>query len=567
MRPPAAAHLTLGSAVHSAVEYYLLHNGTWETGPPSPPQARAYHRRVHQIAESGKRYLDELLPRMGSGMEVEKLYKIPPKSGLGPLPTYCITDVVDHDARRVLDHKTTSNLYSPYRLTPRKLAVDEQMLWYGYLEFREDPGDFEVRHIYYSTGSVGSDASPWVTVNWRDAVENAEMFVETSKLMFDLWAQVDKVEDVPYNLDACGDYKGCPHRSYCPHYAGAGASTAAPAQKGDGMSFFTDMLNKTKGGAPPELPTQTTPDPPAATGQVLPPDTPGARNITTAMLDEVGDAVFDALPPTAGPSEVRNWFENTAEGRGKLLAVGFGHNEDHISQILKHLGLPEDSKPASTPAASENPRYTEIRNAISVLGGRASLDDDRVKDALRELSGKRRLGKNVRAEVLTELTQEGVADSDTTHIWLVTGDAPTSPPTAETIAAAPVSAPAPAETSVPAPSPAPTAAPTPAPTASATWATTAFMVGCLPVTPLPVLTVDAAFAQYFEEVAREESVSSYLLIKYNDGPKRVAARIQADVRNGKLRPTPGFVVVPRNHPLAPYITAIFPHSPVWQAAG
>jgi len=563
IRPEEQPHLKLGSAVHALAEHFIQH-GRW------PEISTMTNSDAYHIARAGQALLQPLHERYLAGQgEVEKAYQIPAKSGLGPLPIYCVTDFVDSERREVVDHKTTKNMWAPWLPDSRALAQNPQMLWYGYLEFRENPGPFSVQHNYFSTSDRGSRRNGPVRVHWDDALENADTFVTVAKEMFDLFATVDKIDDVPYNLDACGDYGGCPFRDCCPHFA-RNAGAPPPPFGGTKVDFKALVAARNQKGSAP--PTQPSPEPTPTLGQVSPPDTPGATEPSEAMVDELAETMMKALGEeyyTASRSEYSaaalDWLESD-EGRSARNRLGFGTSTLE-PELLDVFGIfqpdetPADPVPADpVPIPEETPgvppEMQPIVDALSVYDDyKAEIED--VKGLLCALVGAKRFGKNIRAEALGKLAQARVADSNNEHVWLVVDPDPDKDADKDADAD---------ETPAPAPAPTPTPAPTPAsPSKSASWTSTCFQVGSAPSMPCPFIHIDQVLQQYYDEIAAELGVETYNSDNYHKGPRLVAARVAVEVRDAELRPMNGFVVVPAGHPMAPFIEQMFPSAYVWRA--
>lgn len=556
-RAPSTRAQALGGAVHSTLETFLL-TGAWPVDADTDALS---------IAQSGEGLLGEMRQRVKVGAaEIEKIYEIPPKSGLGPLRTYCVTDFVDRENRHVADHKTTGDLDSPYIKPALELARDPQMLWYGYLEFRDDPGDFYVQHLYYQTrGRRRARKTPKIRVKWRDATENASIFLSTSRIMFDLWANVTLPDDVPHNLDACGDFGGCPHRDVCPHFA-----AKLPRPRGGSKVNFKELAAQRAR----QQQQAEQPQPRPAEGQVVPPDTAGAQHVTDAMLDEIAERVFAA---TDGDPEA--WLRSDP-GRAALSEIGFG--AQHIPRILAWMNGDEappeavaakaEEEPAEQPPPAEGP-FAAVIDAIRLRGGRCLIEE--VKPELLAASGKKKFGKNIRASILEKLAIEGVADSNATEIWLMQpeGEAVTTPsapatdlkpgPAPETVELPPKAEPEPT-------SPLRRAAQEHAaaqPLTLNSWGAAAFMVGAYPEQiQVPFLHIDAVLEPYYDQAAKELRIAHYLADQYNKGPRYVASLVAAEVQNGDLRPFAGWVIVPAGHPMGTLIGTMFPDSVIWRGA-
>ena len=192
---PSTPATELGSAVHTAIESYLVH------GTPFPST------RAGQIATHGA----HLLPAPGSCTreQVERAVLVP----IGVLPFKGVVDFIDYRAAvpAIVDHKTTSD--ARYADTPEALAGDWQMLSYAAWAFSvsQHPA-LEVRKNYFSTKS----ARAWsvsATVTRADVDAVVPEIARTVDRMVDCAAKGEA--DAPQNYDHCAAYGGCPFRSRC----------------------------------------------------------------------------------------------------------------------------------------------------------------------------------------------------------------------------------------------------------------------------------------------------------------------------------------------------------------
>ena len=116
------------------------------------------------------------------------------------------------EPRRVTDYKTCKN----YSYIPSKdeLRIDPQKIIYSqHLFDNSDEDEIEYRHIYINKSRVGSQQLS-IKVNRRD---NWLDFSYLSEDMEDqrVLSLVDDADDVHYNLNACGNYGGCPFKKIC----------------------------------------------------------------------------------------------------------------------------------------------------------------------------------------------------------------------------------------------------------------------------------------------------------------------------------------------------------------
>ena len=192
---PSTPATELGSAVHTAIESYLVH------GTPFPA-TRAGHIATHGA---------HLLPAPGSCTreQVERAVLVP----IGVLPFKGVVDFIDYRAAvpAIVDHKTTSD--ARYADTPEALAGDWQMLSYAAWAFSVSAHpELEVRKNYFLTrGARAWSGSATVTRADVDAV--VPEIARTVDRMVDCAAKGEA--DAPQNFDHCAAYGGCPFRSRC----------------------------------------------------------------------------------------------------------------------------------------------------------------------------------------------------------------------------------------------------------------------------------------------------------------------------------------------------------------
>ncbi len=123
------------------------------------------------------------------------------------------------------DYKTKGTSSMRYRHSPETLAFDKQLARYvvgGMIGSAKSPlfGGEEVPeetivfHINIGTGTI--EVKPVAAVMKRETVEAVwEETTQGAVQLLDL-CRIDKVEDVPYNKGACGDFRGCDHAAICP---------------------------------------------------------------------------------------------------------------------------------------------------------------------------------------------------------------------------------------------------------------------------------------------------------------------------------------------------------------
>tara|TARA_R110000824_G_scaffold86174_1_gene213487 strand:+ start:4971 stop:6497 length:1527 start_codon:yes stop_codon:yes gene_type:complete len=160
----------------------------------------------------------ERLPDKGSvpADSVERRFTLD-ASVLG-VPFVGVIDLVEEG--RITDHKTTSDW--KYTKGEEELRADPQAQAYA-LDYvlRSDAEEVTFRHVYIRTkGGLGSRESS-VTFTRADLAESVQtMRGDVARMR--VAATLENISAVEYNLEACGDYGGCPHRATC---ASAGRQT------------------------------------------------------------------------------------------------------------------------------------------------------------------------------------------------------------------------------------------------------------------------------------------------------------------------------------------------------
>ncbi len=269
-RPPQKKSAKLGEDIHHVLENYL------EKGV-----APDLSTQVGRIAHAGLKFL----PEPGSAYVELDIGKHPAGEGLQLAGIRVIgrVDFVDltKDIPEIGDHKTTSNF--SYAKTPEELLWDPQMVIYGQflIRFAEHMGEplparVRARHIYYLT--TGQPKALEIPVEFSDShlnkVWNGSL-TETVKEMTDVY-KIKKVEDVPANYSACGNYGGCFFRDRC---AAMKKQQNQPKREDSPMGLLDAIRKNVPGSFTPatNVPTQQ-----LALG-VLPPDAP--KNEVTPPAD------------------------------------------------------------------------------------------------------------------------------------------------------------------------------------------------------------------------------------------------------------------------------------------
>lgn len=222
-RSPDTKATLRGKAVHTVLERYLLSGEV----PPDTDEGRIAAPALLMLPPPG-------VPKDC----VER--KLTDDSY--PVPMLGFIDLLEPDLRRVTDHKTSSAW--KYAKTEDELARDVQAQVYAAEALRLwGPGPVTFRHVVMSTRSPEARETQ-VTLEEADILAARDRIVETIHSMKATAAL--PVEDTEYNLSACADYGGCPHKARC-------AATGLPTM--GGLSTLFANVKTTTEEAPVSNPT------------------------------------------------------------------------------------------------------------------------------------------------------------------------------------------------------------------------------------------------------------------------------------------------------------------------
>ena len=222
---PSSKSAELGSEVHNILESYLLHGAEF----PSTKAGNIAKSGIHIVGPLKELYAGE----SGDGIQVEKEFQFP----LYGATIRGFIDLAITDEPVVIDHKTSSNPQK-YGLTPETLADDVQALMYAYAklyvegmtyelgepvptlaEYRDSLWTaypvVELRWIYYSTRRA-APAYEVKAIMTREEIESKTRSLRpVIEEMVETKLKVLEAEKVRGNVEACGDFGGCPHASVC----------------------------------------------------------------------------------------------------------------------------------------------------------------------------------------------------------------------------------------------------------------------------------------------------------------------------------------------------------------
>ncbi len=194
---PDTAALIFGRSCHGQLEKHLV-------------DGVAPHGREGLV-------LAPALPYFPPAGTVKRIHcETPIRIETGILPVIGYIDHVGHGVNAdhsVDDLKTTSDL--KYVMEEDELRRDPQCAIYvrALLDDTGDPA-CEFRHVYAQTSAPKSTERRILVTRgenddrWSDVLETLRLQVQ--------YARAERMEDVPGNPDACGDYGGCHFRGVCP---------------------------------------------------------------------------------------------------------------------------------------------------------------------------------------------------------------------------------------------------------------------------------------------------------------------------------------------------------------
>ena len=193
VEPPSEA-MKRGTRIHAALEAYLVDG----TPLPDDAEGRIARPALTRLPPAGSVPRDQVESRFETPAEV---YGI---------PFVGVIDLLEPDT--ITDHKTTSDF--KYTKTDEELRADPQAQAYAIERARTVAGPIRFRHLYIRT--TGAPQSRETVVDFsRDDLAHALTRLRATVASMVETAQVDDVADVGHNLEACGDYGGCPHRARC----------------------------------------------------------------------------------------------------------------------------------------------------------------------------------------------------------------------------------------------------------------------------------------------------------------------------------------------------------------
>jgi len=344
--PPSEAMLR-GSAIHKAIENYLLH------GQISDDE---YAKFVVAVKPH--------LPALDQNVLVEKKVVIP--TGFDGIPWIGFIDLLEHERnpRRVSDYKTTSDFR--YAKTPHELSTNTQLISYAKYCYDEGhTGPLEIGHLYIHTRRKTPQVKPvYVEVN-QDHVESEwqKRLVTVGDMIQS--ATVTDGESITPNPASCGMYGGCPHRARCGFSAKALFKQLAPKEKTkekgkEKMGSFMDKLKaanakavKTKTNGQSGAPAPVTAQPATVPGNtgVVPPDAP-ARTTDAAEAQ----AIQEQAAAKSKRGRKKQTPAQKAAKKAEKARLALQKAEEEAAALAAEENNPvQDAAPAPAPAAAPAP--------------------------------------------------------------------------------------------------------------------------------------------------------------------------------------------------------------------
>ena|GEM_PF-1079872 len=197
IEPPHSPSITLGVAVHKALENYLVNN-------------QIDHQSTEgQIAQPGLRFLPDKLPRN----YVEKKFYL-------PIEDFLISGTPDffqdlgNNVWLLGDHKTCSAFSSA--LKPDELSENTQANLYAYWLFREKNAELvKLRWIYYRTKGSAQAQCVEAQLKPDDNDKNCEKLFATAQEIIRLRKTQFSTTGLTKNLSACFKYGRCHYYAAC----------------------------------------------------------------------------------------------------------------------------------------------------------------------------------------------------------------------------------------------------------------------------------------------------------------------------------------------------------------
>jgi len=469
VEPPSEA-MKRGTRIHALLEAYLV------DGTPLPDDAdgRIARPALTRLPPAGSVPRDQVESRFETPAEV---YGI---------PFVGIIDLLEPDI--ITDHKTTSDF--KYTKTEEELRADPQAQAYAIATQKDGDDVVRFRHLYIRTSGAPQSRETIVDFS-RDDLAHALTRLRATVASMVETSQVDDVADVGHNLEACGDYGGCPHRARC---ASLGRHT---------LGVISSLFSNRK-------------DRPMDTNDPL-----------AAMLAARNPA--EAINPPDGTPEMQT---PEPDPQGELEDL----EPEKVTRKRRAMRLPDvfdDDGHAVLVSRASKPELIVFATANKIL---VEPPEGRSKPGIREY--------RAAVEAFVAFVEPEDAPEQVAETW--TEPAPVIEPTIAGTGTGYVETPAPTAADVMAKleavdeftrEAARIVGATPKPKTNGDLLTV--YLNCCPRGPVRYL--EELLAPITREVEKESGAPHYLAIPYNNGPKRVAGVFAHQIRSGLVDVTGAIV--------------------------
>jgi len=463
--PPTEA-MERGRRIHSMLEAYLRDG----TDIPDDDHGRMAHAALERLPDKGSIPADN----------VEQRFELH-ETVLGA-PFVGVIDLVEDG--RITDHKTTSDW--KYQKSEEELRADPQAQTYALnYVLCSDEDKVTFRHVYIRT--KGGPASRETSVELTRAdLADAVVTIREDITRMRAASVVENMGEVQYNLEACGDYGGCPHRARC---AALGRQTLGVVS-----SLFMDSRDRQMDTTDPLaalLASRRPINPPDGTPEMeLPPAEVEAQQELADLEPEEVTNKRQVLRLTGVPGDDGQDVLITRASKGDLVT---------FAQLNKILVDP--------PAGRQKPGMREYRAAIEAF---LNFVEEPIQEAPQETVEPTVAGTGTGWTQTPVPTIEAVmekvkqVDDFTREAARIIGATP------------PVETPK-VETRV---------------VKKTNGETFVLYINACPRGPVTFL--EDVLAPIAREVEEESGVPHYGMLQYNTGPKKVAAVLASRVRSGEV---------------------------------
>lgn len=198
--------MSLGTDVHAVIEDY----GNLRVIPDTSTVAG-------QVALAGQHLFPDPDEVAAGEVVLEREFTFHPDGAV--VPFYGLVDVLDFKRKTIFDHKTTSDF--KYKKSAYELKVNPQAVVYSSFALSigchgvTDDGRkyLDFQHNYYRTRRPFQSDTERVRLWEEDLNRNLQQVITTANEIV-ACSQLP-IEQVPYNIEACGDYRGCHMQDFC----------------------------------------------------------------------------------------------------------------------------------------------------------------------------------------------------------------------------------------------------------------------------------------------------------------------------------------------------------------